>query len=242
MNAAAFAQPMMKYYGLKSTVISDFMMHATGIFLLTSMVALIYVARTQPDATLHRFTFAQMIGAFSRITVMSCHGAKSRIGGLQVTKELALGSKVGLLTFFLLAESQRATTRVTPMRNFITDSKTVKQKIIAASLLMELYYILMLHFGDATVAGWFSSKIKATDYISIHWCATIGFLRWMTTMKMFTILPEESLGTVAKFHAVDNLMALYMMRKHVAAFKAAEFTKHFTMTVARLGATLFAAT
>ena len=32
-----------------------------------------------------------------------------------------------------------------------------------------------------------------------------------------------------------------MMRKHVAAFKAAEFTKHFTMTVARLGATLFAA-
>jgi alpha-ketoglutarate-dependent dioxygenase FTO len=58
---------------------------------------------------------------------------------------------------------------------------------------------------------------------------------------MFTILPEESLGTVAKFHAVDNLMNLYMMRKHAAAFKAAEFTKHFTMGVARLGATLFAA-
>ena len=99
----------------------------------------------------------------------------------------------------------------------------------------------MLHFGDATVAGWFSSKIKATDYIAIHWTATIGFLRWMGTMKMFTILPEESLGTVAKFHAVDNLMNLYMMRKHAAAFKAAEFTKHFTMAVARLGATLFAA-
>ena len=238
---AAYATPMMKYYGLKDSLLSNLMMHACGIFLLTSCAALVYVAQTQSDAVLCRFTYGQMIGAFSRLTVMSCHGAKARAGGLQVTKELSMGWKVGLLTFFVLAEAQRAVTRITPQRHFIKDSTTVKQKIITASLLMELYYIITLHFGDATMQGWFAPKLKATDFISMHWACSIGFLRWITTLQMFTLLPEEKLGVVAKFHSVDNLLQLYMMRKHQAVFNPAEFQKHFTVGVARLGATLFAA-
>lgn len=242
MTCVAYATPMMKYYGLKDSLISDLMMHACGIFLLTSCAALVYVARTQSDAVLYRFTVGQMMGAFSRLTVMSCHGAKARAGGLQVTEELSLGWKVGLITFFVLAESQRTVTRIiTSQRHVIKDSTTVKQKIIAASLLMELYYVVTLHFGDATIQSWFAPKLKATDFISIHWACTIGFLRFITTLQMFTLLPEEKLGTVAKFHAVDNLLQLYMMRKHQAVFNPAAFEKHFTLGVARLGATLFAA-
>ena len=231
---------MKVFYGLKPTPISEMMAQGIGACLLTSSFATLWVAKTQPVPVQTRFAIIHLICAFARATVMSCHGAKAaRAGGVTVGEWLP-GVSIAVATVLILAESLRDCEKVAPIRNWIKDSKSIAQKIVSAHLIMEFYYMIMMHFGNVQDA-WFAVKLKPTDYITVNWLANMLFMRFLVTMVMFCALPKSDKAPY-RLATLNTLTDLFVMKTHAAALKPAEFPKHFGMAVARLGALLFAST
>ena len=144
------------------------------------------------------------------------------------------------ITVLILAESLRDCEKVAPIRNWIKDSKSVAQKILSAHLIMEFYYMIMMHFGNVQDA-WFAVKLKPTDYLTVNWLANMLFMRFLVTMVMFCALPKSDKAPY-RLATLNTLTDLFVMKTHSAVLKPGEFPKHFGMAVARLGALLFAST
>ena len=64
------------------------------------------------------------------------------------------GASIAAATVLILAESLRDCEKVAPIRNWIKDSKSVAQKILSAHLIMEFYYMIMMHF-ETLQDAWF---------------------------------------------------------------------------------------
>jgi hypothetical protein len=229
---------MKMFYGLAPTPVSEMMAQGIGMCLLTSSLATLWIAASQPVPVQNRFAIIHLICAFARATVMSCHGAKAaRAGGVTVGEWLP-GTGIAIATVLILAESLRDQEKLATLRNWIKDSRSVAQKIVSVHLIMEFYYVIMMHFGNVQEA-FFAVKLKPTDYLTVNWLANMLFMRFLVTMVMFTVLPKSD-KTASKLAALNTLTDMFVMKTHMNVLKPDEFPKHFGMAVARLGALLFA--